>query len=62
MTIINEEKKYPELKESIVLNAVVNMNEIVNKFLLAGGKFIPERHLKQSGFTYRTCEAFTKNK
>ena len=25
------------------------MNEIINKFLLAGDKFIPEMHLKQSG-------------
>ena len=35
------------------------MNEIVNKFLLAGDKFMPEMHLKQTGFT---CEPFTKNK
>ena len=62
MTIIHEENKYRELKESIVLNAVVNMNEIVNKSLLAGGKYMPKRHLKQPGFTYSTCEAFTKNK
>ena len=38
------------------------MNEIVNKFLLAGDKFMPEMHLKQSGFTYRACGSFTKNK
>ena len=38
------------------------MNEIVNKFLLAKDKFIPELHLKQSGFTYTTYCAFTKNK
>ena len=25
------------------------MNEIVNKFLLAGDKFMPEMHLKQLG-------------
>ena len=25
------------------------MNEIVNKFLLVGDKFMPEMHLKQSG-------------
>ena len=31
------------------------MNEIVNMFLLAGDKFIPEMHLKQSGFTYSAC-------
>ena len=38
------------------------MNEIVNKFLLAGNKFMPEMHLKKPGFTYSTCEPFTKNK
>ena len=31
------------------------MNEIVNKFLLAGDKVMPEMHLKQRGFTYSTC-------
>ena len=38
------------------------MNEIVNKLLLAGDKFIPEMHLKQAGFTYSACAPFTKNK
>ena len=38
------------------------MNEIVNKFLPAGGKFILEMHLKQPGFTYSACGPFTKNK
>ena len=38
------------------------MNEIVNKFLLAGNKFMPEMHLKQPGFTYSACGPFTKNK
>ena len=38
------------------------MNEIVNKFLLAGDKCMPEMHLRQPGFTYRTCRPFTKNK
>ena len=38
------------------------MNEIVNKFLLAGDKFMPEMHLKQPGFTYSVCGPFTKNK
>ena len=28
------------------------MNEIVNKFLLVGDKFMLEMHLRQSGFTY----------
>ena len=38
------------------------MNEIVNKFLLAGDKFIPEMHLKQSRFTNSACSPFTRNK
>ena len=40
----------------------IKMNEIVNKYFLAGDKFMPEMHLKQPGFTYSTCELFTKNK
>ena len=35
---------------------------MVNKFVLAGDKFMPETHLKQPGFTYRACGPFTKNK
>ena len=38
------------------------MNEIVNTFLVAGDKFMPEMYLTQPGFTYRACEPFTKNK
>ena len=38
------------------------MNEIVNKFLLAGDKFMPEMHLRQPGFVYSACDPFTKNK
>ena len=38
------------------------MNDIVNKFLLAGDKVMFEMHLKQPGFTYSDCGPFTKNK
>ena len=38
------------------------MNEIVNNFLLAGDKFMPEMHLKQPGFTYSACRPLTKHK
>ena len=38
------------------------MNEIVNKFLLADDKFMPEIHLRQPQFVYSACGAFTKNK
>ena len=41
---------------------VYKMNEIVDKFLLAGDKFMPEMNLKQPGFTYSACGLFTKNK
>ena len=37
------------------------MNEIINKFSLAGDKFMPEMHLRQPGFTYSVCGPFTKN-
>ena len=38
------------------------MNEIVNKFLLAGDTFMPEMHLKQPGFTCSACGPSTKKK
>ena len=38
------------------------MNKIINKFLLAGDKFMPEMHLRQPGFTYSACGPFTKHK
>ena len=38
------------------------MNDIINKFLLAGDKFLTEMHLKQPGFTYSSCRPFTKSK
>ena len=38
------------------------MNEIVNRFLLAGDKFMSEMHLRQPGFTCSVSGPFTKNK
>ena len=38
------------------------MNKIVNNVLSAGDKFMPELHLKQTGFTYSACEPLFKNK
>ena len=34
----------------------------MNKFLLAGDKFMQEMRLKKPGFTYSACGPFTKNK
>ena len=47
------------------LNAIPlnhKMNDIINNFLLAGDKFMPEMHLKQPRLTYSACGSFTKNK
>ena len=38
------------------------MNDIINRFLLAGDKFMSEMHLRQPGFTYSACGPNTKNK
>ena len=38
------------------------MNKAVNKFLLAGDRFMPELLLKQPGFTSAACGPFKKKK
>ena len=38
------------------------MNNIINKFLLAGDKFMPEVHLRQPQFVYSACGPFTRHK
>ena len=38
------------------------MNNIINKFLLAGHKFMPELHLKQPQFVYSAGGPFTRHK
>ena len=40
----------------------VTINEIVNKVLFVGDKFMREMHLKQPDFTYSATGPFTKNK
>ena len=37
------------------------MNNSINKFLLAGDKFMPEIHLRQPQFTYSACGPFTRH-
>ena len=59
-------RKVPLLGD--VLFQLYKTNEIVNKFLLAGDKFMPEMNLKlpavlgKPGFAYGACGPFTKNK
>ena len=36
------------------------MNEIVNKFLLSGGKFMSKMDLRQPRFTWSACQPFAK--
>ena len=38
------------------------MNNIVNKFLLAGDKSMPETHLRQPQFIYSACGPFTRHR
>ena len=33
-------------------NKIINMYNVINKFLLAGDKFMPEMHLRQPQFVY----------
>ena len=43
-------------------NKIINMNNIINKLLLAGDKFLPEMHLSQPQFVYSACGPFTRHK
>ena len=43
-------------------NKIIKMNDIINKFLLAGDKFMPEMHLRQPQFIYRACGPFNRHK
>ena len=38
------------------------MNNVINKFLLACDKFMPEMHLRQPQFLYSACVPFTRHK
>ena len=38
------------------------MNNVINKFLLAGDKFMPKIHLRQPQFVYSACGPFTRHK
>ena len=61
-TVCNSKKSK---SNSFVRSAFVlkyKMDKIINKFLLAEDKFMPEMHLRQLGFTYNACGPFSKNK
>ena len=44
------------------VNTRYKINEIINKFLLAEDRFMPEMHLRQPGFTSSALVSITKNK
>ena len=46
----------------ILDNKIININNIINKFLLAGDKFMPETHLRQPQFVYSVCRPFTRHR
>ena len=48
--------------KALVPSALINMNNIMNKFLLAGDKFMPEMRLRQPQFVYSACGPFTRHK
>ena len=44
-----------------IWNNLFKMNEVIEKSLLNGYKFMPELHLRQPRFTYSCCWPFTKH-
>ena len=51
-----------KIKCASAFDTYKNMNNIINKFLLAGDKFMPEMHLRQPRFVYSACGPFTRHK
>ena len=43
-------------------NTIININNIINKVLLAGDKFMSEMHLRQPRFVYSACGPFNRHK
>ena len=70
ITIIKQQEARRLLSSLIVfclnsikqVNTKYKMNEIVNKLLLAGDKFLPEMDLRQPGFIYNARGPFTKGR
>ena len=60
-TIIRKRfKKDSNIKRYLALN--YKMNDLINKILLAGDKFMPKIHLIQPGFTYSVADHLIKTK
>ena len=48
--------------KTLVPSALINMNNVINKYLLVWDKFMPEMHLRQPQFVYSACGPFTRHK
>ena len=48
--------------KALVPSALINMSNIINKFLLVGDKFMPEINLRQPQYVYSACGPFTRHK
>ena len=46
----------------LLIDKIINMNNVINTFLLAGDTFMPEMHLRQPRFVYSACGPFTRHK
>ena len=46
----------------LLIDKIINMNNVINKFLLTGDKFMPEMHSRQPQFVYSACGPFTRHK
>ena len=46
----------------LLIDKIINMNNVINKCLLAGDTFMPEMHLRQPRFVYSACDPFTRHK
>lgn len=58
--VINQFKKLK--KVSCLINLSKTINDMIDKVLLVGDKFIPEINLRQPRFTYSACETFSEIK
>ena len=43
-------------------NKIIKMNNIINKYLLAGDKFMPGIHLRQPQSVYSACGPFPRHR
>ena len=46
----------------LLIDKIINMNNVINTFLLVGDKFMPGMHLRQPRFVYSACGPFTRHK